>query len=81
MSYALASVFCIGLNLAIQSTIVFFGKPLDKQLKEQAIVWTLIKPGVDAYRVATKVQTQAGDATDARTEMTGVRVTEMVTER
>ena len=61
--------------------MVFFTKPPDKQVKEQAIVWTLVKPGVDAYRVATKAQTQAGHKTDARTEMSAMRVAEMVTER
>ena len=61
--------------------MVFFTKPLGKQVKEQAIVWTLVKPGVDAYRVATKAQAQEGDAIDARAEMTGMRVIEMVTER
>ena len=81
MSFALASVICLGLNLTLQSVYVFLGKPPDKQLKEQAIVWTLIKPGVDAHRVATKAQTQEGDAVDTRTEMTTARVIEMVTER
>jgi hypothetical protein len=78
MTYALAIAICIGLNLAIQSCSVFLTKPLEKQLKEQAIVWTLMKPGIDAYRVHTKAQTQAGDAIDARAEMTGMRVIEMV---
>eukprot|EP00518_Triparma_eleuthera_P004986 CAMPEP_0182456670 /NCGR_PEP_ID=MMETSP1319-20130603/2461_1 /TAXON_ID=172717 /ORGANISM="Bolidomonas pacifica, Strain RCC208" /LENGTH=149 /DNA_ID=CAMNT_0024654979 /DNA_START=71 /DNA_END=520 /DNA_ORIENTATION=+ len=78
MSYAVASVICIGLNLMLQSLAVFNTKPLDKQMKEQAIVWTLVKPGVDAYRVATKSQTQEGDAVDARAEMTGIRAAEMV---
>ena len=54
--------------------------PLDKQVKEQAIVWTLIKPGVDAHRVA-KAQTQEGVIADTRSEMTTIRVVEMVTER
>ena len=81
MSYALAIAICLGLNLMIQSGMVFFSKPLDKQFKEQAIVWTLMKPGVDAYRVATKAQAQEGDAVNARSEMTGARVIEMVTER
>ncbi len=81
MSYALATAICLGLNLTIQSAGVFLTKPLDKQVKEQAIVWTLIKPGIDAHRVATKAQTQEGDAVDARGEMTGMRVIEMVTER
>ena len=81
MSYALASVICIGVNLTIQSLMVFFTKPIDKQLKEQAITWTLVKPGVDAHRVATKSQTQEGDATNARADMTAARVVEMVTER
>ena len=61
--------------------MVFFTKPLGKQVKEQAIVWTLVKPGVDAYRVATKAQAQEGDVIEAHTEMTMARVTEMVTER
>ena len=81
MAYALASVICISLNLTLQSVGVFFTKPLDKQLKEQAITWTLVKPGVDAHRVATKSQTQEGDATNARADMTAARVVEMVTER
>ena len=80
MSYALASVICLGLNLAIQSGMVFSSHPLDKQVKEQAIVWTLIKPGVDAHRVA-KAQTQEGVIADTRSEMTTIRVVEMVTER
>ena len=70
MSYAVASVICIGLNLTFQCLVVFFTKPLDKQMKEQAVVWT-----------STKIQTQEGDAVDTRSEMTGMRVVEMVTER
>ena len=81
MSYAVATVICIGLNLVIQAIMVFSNHPLDRQVKEQAIVWTLIKPGVDAHRVATKAKVQEGDAIDARAEMTGIRVVEMVTER
>ena len=81
MSFALASVICLGLNLSLQSLTVYNTKPIDKQLKEQAILWTLVKPGVDAYRVATKVQTQEGDTVDAREEMTMCRVVEMVAER
>eukprot|EP00518_Triparma_eleuthera_P020772 CAMPEP_0197549932 /NCGR_PEP_ID=MMETSP1320-20131121/3695_1 /TAXON_ID=91990 /ORGANISM="Bolidomonas sp., Strain RCC2347" /LENGTH=479 /DNA_ID=CAMNT_0043110229 /DNA_START=103 /DNA_END=1542 /DNA_ORIENTATION=+ len=80
ISFALASLICLGLNLTIQSAGVFLTKPLDKQLKEQAIVWTLIKPGVDAHRVATKAQTQEGDAISTRADMTVARVIEMVTE-
>mmetsp|Transcript_31167 Transcript_31167/g.61752 ORF Transcript_31167/g.61752 Transcript_31167/m.61752 type:complete len:193 (+) Transcript_31167:123-701(+) len=80
MSFALASVICLGLNLTFQSVVVFVTHPLGKQVKEQAIVWTLIKPGVDAHRVSTKAQTQEGDAVDTRSEMTGMRVIEMVTE-
>ena len=74
-------MICIGLNLSLQSIIVLGTKPLDKQLKEQAIVWTLIKPGVDAYRMATKAQTQEGDVVDPRADMAVARVSEMVTER
>jgi len=47
---------------------------------EQLFVWLLVKPGVDAYRVASKSETEAGVALNTRTEMTGIRMMELVAE-
>ena len=79
MSYALASLVCVGMNLLIQSILVFLGRPASQQVKEQLIVWLLVKPAVDAHRVASNSET-VGAVVSARAEMTTIRVVEMVAE-
>mmetsp|Transcript_15445 Transcript_15445/g.30798 ORF Transcript_15445/g.30798 Transcript_15445/m.30798 type:complete len:493 (+) Transcript_15445:35-1513(+) len=80
ISYAMPLLIFVGLNLVFQSISVFLNYPLSHQLKEQAIVWTLLKPAVDAHRLASEVETQVGAVGDARSEMTLGRIIEMVVE-
>mmetsp|Transcript_31169 Transcript_31169/g.61756 ORF Transcript_31169/g.61756 Transcript_31169/m.61756 type:complete len:492 (+) Transcript_31169:103-1578(+) len=80
LPYALASMICVGTNLVLQSILVFMSHPIGSQVKEQAILWSLLKPGIDAHRVASKAETEEAAAVDARSEMTGARVIEVVAE-
>jgi len=81
-TFSLATAVCLGLNLSAQSILVLLqNRKLTwwRQLKEQAFVWCLIKPGVDIWRVLKK-KNEDDAIVNARTEMTGVRIVEMVTE-
>ncbi|GMH62687.1 hypothetical protein TL16_g10562 [Triparma laevis f. inornata] len=81
-TFALACAACIILNLLLQALgclMFYWNEPWHKQLKEQFITWSCIKPGVDAYRVATN-QYDKHIAMDHRSQMTGNRCVEMVTE-
>ncbi|GMI18588.1 hypothetical protein TrLO_g8969 [Triparma laevis f. longispina] len=83
-NFALATAACIGLNIGLQSLFAFMNnmkKPVAIQLREQLIVWTLVKPGVDAYRyrMALKKRGEQG-VMDIQVEMMTTRVVEMVTE-
>ena len=54
--------------------------PLLRQLKEQAFLWFLIKPGVDARRVVKKAAKSQHHMFDHRFEMTTGRVIETIFE-
>ena len=43
-------------------------------------MWTFIKPGADAYRVATKAEIEDGQTMDNRSAMSLARIIEMVFE-
>eukprot|EP00518_Triparma_eleuthera_P003870 CAMPEP_0182456812 /NCGR_PEP_ID=MMETSP1319-20130603/2546_1 /TAXON_ID=172717 /ORGANISM="Bolidomonas pacifica, Strain RCC208" /LENGTH=477 /DNA_ID=CAMNT_0024655133 /DNA_START=284 /DNA_END=1714 /DNA_ORIENTATION=+ len=82
--FALASIICVGLNLAVQSYLVFVQHRQKNDwllmAKEQTIVFSLLKPGVDAHRVATSMKQGVGEVTDSQTEMTYMKIVELVTE-
>mmetsp|Transcript_1268 Transcript_1268/g.2153 ORF Transcript_1268/g.2153 Transcript_1268/m.2153 type:complete len:542 (-) Transcript_1268:22-1647(-) len=80
--FALASGICISVTLGLQAVGTFlmnFRMPWRKQLLEQLISWSHIRPGVDAYRVAMD-HNDANSAANARSQMTGFRCLEMVCE-
>lgn len=82
-SYAIASLVCIFSSLFLQSLLVYLGnrnlKPR-RQIKEQLIVWTLIKPGVDAYRCARDREREAGHIFPLKFELSCQRILEIVFE-
>ncbi|GMH57613.1 hypothetical protein TrLO_g15244 [Triparma laevis f. longispina] len=81
--FARACLICVSLNLIIQSILAFVvnaDMPLQVILQEQFYTFTLIKPGIDAYRVATGVEMEEGRKVSSREEMTGARIFEMVIE-
>ena len=54
--YAWATLGSLLFNLCLQSLLVFFQnrtKSKRRQFKEQLYVWTFIKSGVDAFRLAS----------------------------
>jgi hypothetical protein len=55
-------------------------KPWQRQLKEQIYVWSLMKPGVDAWRVASGTAHEEGHMMDAQTELTANKSVELVAE-
>ena len=82
-SYALATGICVGLSLSIQAIGLFLINrklPLLTQLREQLFVWTLVKPSIDAFRVATHKEQEAGSRISAESELTGHRTVELVFE-
>jgi len=88
LGFAHATLACVSLNLVLQSIMTYAfhkGRPVWEQVKEQLIVWSLLKQGVIAYRYTTSTDrkadfTQAGVVVDAQTEMTATRLVEMVCE-
>jgi hypothetical protein len=48
--------------------------------KEQAIVFSLLKPGVDAHRVASHTEQDVMDVADSKMEMSIIKVIELVVE-
>mmetsp|Transcript_24058 Transcript_24058/g.50003 ORF Transcript_24058/g.50003 Transcript_24058/m.50003 type:complete len:508 (-) Transcript_24058:50-1573(-) len=78
-NYVLATAICVGLNLLTQSIMVFSTNRSETwlhQIKEQLYVFTLLKPGVDVYRVTTD-STDKISSISARSEMTAARASEM----
>ena len=76
----LASIFA---NLILQSwtTLAMYHKmPLKRQAMEQLMVWTLIKPGVNACRIASESEHKELKLANDRTEMTTIKIMELVTE-
>ena len=81
--FALASLVCVSLNLFFQTFAVYvlnMNLGWKVQLRELLLVWTLIKPGVDAYRVAIEAPMEAGRKIEKHEEMTLFRVVEMIFE-
>ena len=81
--FALASSICIGISLLLQSIAVHAQnkkQPLCKQVTEQLIVWSCVKPGVDAYRVSTEKSEEAGQISTAKGEMTVIKAIELASE-
>ena len=76
-SYAIATFVCAGISLSVQSIMTLIANlkfPWQHQLREQVLVWSLFKPAVDAYRVATHVEQEAGSLVSSRAEMTSMKV-------
>ena len=72
--YAMATLISIFVNLLMQSWVAYIqnrSQSRRRQLKEQLYVWALVKPGVDAWRVAQDVSREEGHTFDAMTELTG----------
>jgi len=80
LSYALGTLVCVLINLVVQSFQTFASHPLGSQVKEQIIVWSLLKPAVDAHRVASKADAEKGARIEVLAEMSGARVIELVAE-
>ncbi|GMI48419.1 hypothetical protein TrCOL_g4150 [Triparma columacea] len=81
--YAWASLGSLLTNLIIQAVFSFAqnrAKPWQRQLKEQFFVWSLVKPGVDAWRVASGSAHEEGQMVNARYELTANKSTELVAE-
>ncbi|GMH90221.1 hypothetical protein TrST_g12947 [Triparma strigata] len=82
-SYANATLACVSTNLFLQSLHVFIVNAKKSRwikLREQLIVFTLIKPGVDAYRASTSYEAEADSFCSPREELTIHRTIEMVAE-
>ncbi|GMI40269.1 hypothetical protein TrCOL_g11552 [Triparma columacea] len=81
--YAWASLASLLTNITLQA-LVSFGqnraKPWKRQLQEQFFVWSLVKPGVDAWRVASGAAHEEGQVVDAQTELTLNKSAELVAE-
>jgi hypothetical protein len=81
--YAWASLGSLLTNLTFQAIGTFTqnrAKPWQRQLKEQFYVWSLVKPGVDAWRVASGAAHEEGQMMDAQTELTMNKSVELVAE-
>ena len=55
VGHIVATFICFLVSLCLQSVIVLIGykkQSCTKQLKEQVFLWLIVKPDVDAYRVA-----------------------------
>ena len=81
--YAYATTCAVIFSIIIQSIVIFIAYkkfPWYKQLKEQAILFTLVKPGLDAYRFVNNTKQEAGSIVDAGVEMTIQRTIDMVFE-
>jgi hypothetical protein len=81
--YAWASLGSLLTNLIFQAIGTFTqnrAKPLQRQLKEQIYVWSLVKPGVDAWRVASGAAHEEGHVMNAQTELTCNKSVELVAE-
>ena len=81
--HAWASLGSLLTNLIFQAFGTFAqnrAKPWQRQLKEQFFVWSLVKPGVDAWRVASGAAQEEGQVVDAQTELTANKSAELVAE-
>mmetsp|Transcript_732 Transcript_732/g.1207 ORF Transcript_732/g.1207 Transcript_732/m.1207 type:complete len:961 (-) Transcript_732:44-2926(-) len=81
--FAWATVGSIALNIFLQSLFTFLqnkARPTRQQLREQLHVLTLIKPGVDAWRVASGSEQEEGAVMHTMAEFTGNKVIELIAE-
>jgi hypothetical protein len=81
--YAWASLGSLLINLILQAFATFGqnrARPWQRQLKEQFFVWSLVKPGVDAWRVASGAAHEEGQLVDAQAELTANKSIELVAE-
>ncbi|GMH88715.1 hypothetical protein TrVE_jg994 [Triparma verrucosa] len=82
--FAKAIIATICASLLLQSFFVYIQnrrkKSTRKKIVEQIFVWTLVKPGIDAYRIAYKAPNEVGQAVTPHTEATVVRCIEMLIE-
>jgi len=84
-NFGTASTACVSLCLGMQSIMVYdqdSKKLRGRQVKEQLIVFSLLKPGVDVWRSATYVASnrEEGTAVDPKTELSYARGIELVFE-
>ena len=71
-SYANATLACVSTNLFLQSLHIFIVNAKKSRwikLREQLIIFTLIKPGVDAYRASTSSEAEADSLCSPREEV------------
>ncbi|GMI39514.1 hypothetical protein TrCOL_g11746 [Triparma columacea] len=81
--YAWATLASILANLFLQAILVHFQNrtfPLRTRIWEQVYVWTMVKPGVDAWRVASETEHEAGKVVDPYMEMVITKSCEIVAE-
>ena len=81
--YGYATLMSLLVNLAFQSTFTFIQnkqKPWKRQLKEQIYTFSLMRPAVDAWRVASDSAHEEGHVFDALTEFTGNKICELIAE-
>ena len=70
--YGWATLACVLVNLSCTSILTYLNNRAltkRKQLKEQFFVWTLIKPGVNAWRVANNSEHEEGHIMHALNEL------------
>ena len=81
--YAWASLGSLLVNLTFQALVSYIqnrAKPWRRQVREQVYVWSLVKPGVDAFRVASGAEHEEGQMMDAQFELTFNKGCELVAE-
>ena len=81
--YAWASLGSLLTNLTLQAMVSYTqnrAKPWKRQVREQFYVWSLVKPGVDAWRVASGSAHEVGQLVNAHYELTMNKCCELVAE-
>jgi len=81
--YGWAALACVLVNLSCTSILTYLNNRAltkRKQLKEQFFVWTLIKPGVNAWRVANNSEHEEGHIMHALNELSFDKGIELISE-
>ena len=81
--FARAILASILLNIALQLFLVYQqnkNQPKSKIFREILAVFTLTKPGIDAYRVSRGAEAEVGSFTDLHTEMIMGKCSELLAE-
>ena len=81
--YAWATLACLLSNLALVAIGTFLnnkGRSRERQIKEQVYVWMLVKPGVDAWRLASGAQDAEGQPGNAMVAYTFSKGAELFAE-